>query len=219
MNALRIAVPLILGAIAGGINFFVVQGLVKPLELTAVSADLKADAEITSEAMLTKVQVRSDSEVIFKSAIKWADRGVAVKRRVNRPLAAGEVLLFADVRGEGSEDIRAMLKPGEVTLSFAVRSSRVAPGLRPEDKIGLYVRNPAEGSGERRVLGPFRLLALGERSSPFRPADDQRQVVVAVPLTEQKSLPPGALELDAAASPDGSTRGGNVLAVEFYKAP
>lgn len=180
----RILVPLILAFAAGLLNFVVVNGLVAPLELLAVKEDVKVGTELREE-MLERVYVRADRK-LFASVVAYPDRGVVVGGRVARAIKAHEVLLFNDILLENSEDFRAALRPGEDTLTVAVRPSRIAPGLRAGDAIVFTMPAPP-GAGEigLRRIGPFRFLGFGERPDQFQAAafnrDETRKVVVANP--------------------------------------
>ena len=137
MSALRVILPIVLGVVAALLNFVVLRGSIAPLELTTLRTEVKADTEIT-EDMLERLSVRADKE-IFKSAVPYSERGLLLGRRVTRPISAGEVLLYADVHNLDEENIRLYLKPGETTLTIPVKSSRIAPGLRRGDSVGVLV--------------------------------------------------------------------------------
>lgn len=227
MNSLRIIIPLGLGLTAGIINFLVVRGMAAPIELTAVRNDTKAGTELKPD-QLTKVLVRGDSPQILRSAVPWAERGILLRRRVNRALAAGEVIMFADVRTEGGEDIQTLLRPGEASFTFSVRQSRIALGLRVGDSVGIVVADSSVEEdpdsmekGGRRIIGPVRVIALGERPDPFRlagGADDFRKISVAVPVSARNELTTAGQSLDAALAPGpGGDKRGRILAVEFFR--
>jgi len=219
MNALRIVIPLTLGLIAGVINFYAVRGTSPPIDLVAVKEDTKAGTEIRGPDMLVKVRVRADAPDILKSAVPWADRGVLLNRKLNRPMAAGEVILFADVQPEGVEDVASQLRPGEVSFTFPVRASRIAPGLRPGDTVAVVV-DASEGGDEkglRRVV-PVRLLAVGEREAVRgMTGEEMRKVTVAVAVNARRDLSPEGVTLDTALTPTEGDRRGRILAVEFYR--
>jgi hypothetical protein len=182
----RILVPLILAFAAGLINFVVVNGFVAPLELVAVKEDMKAGTEIR-EDMLERLSIRADRK-LFASVVAYPDRGVIIGGKLARSLKAHEAVLFTDIQLESPEDFRAALRPGEDTLTVAVRPARIAPGLRSGDEVVFTMPAPpgAADPGLRRI-GPFRLLGFGERSDPYQAAalnrDETRKVVVARPAT------------------------------------
>lgn len=212
MNALRIIVPLVLGLIAGLMNYFVVRGMAVPLTLVVVKQDVPADGVLKPE-MLGTIEVRAESAAIFKSAVPVAERGAVIDRRVNRAIAAGEVLLFTDVRSNAPNELQTLLKAGEeISGTIPVPASRVAPGLQAGDLVTFLV-TPAskidDEAGDGSTIGPFRLLWIGERLG------DVRQVVVAMPKAGEQ-LAPAARELVAAAG-SGSQRQSRVLGVEYAR--
>ncbi|MCU0703139.1 MAG: SAF domain-containing protein [Fimbriiglobus sp.] len=186
-TVLTILIPLGLGITAGVFNLLAVRAATGTVDLTVVKDDLKGGTVLTAE-MLGRLSVRADPGV-FRSAVKYEDRGVLIGRSVNRPLAAGEVLLVADVRSTGTFDVRANLRAGERTLTLTVKQNRVVPGLRVGDEVEVLVHGvaeveprPARDAGPTyRPVGPFRVVGLDDRSASagggFR--DDERQVVVA----------------------------------------
>ncbi|HEY7314771.1 MAG TPA: SAF domain-containing protein [Gemmataceae bacterium] len=231
MKVLRLILPIVLGIVAAVLNFMVLRGSTAPLELTAVRSDIKADTELT-EDMLERLSVRADPE-IFKSAVRYSDRGLLLGRRVTRPLSAGEALLYADVQNLDEEtNIRLYLRPGESTLTLPVDPSRIAPGLRRGDQVGVRMAVRPEGAkalampgaapADRRILGPFRLLSLGTPIDPYRGATlgDVRMVMVAVTRMPDGQLDPSIAALDeaivAATTPGGGQRSG-ALAIEYYQ--
>ena len=231
MNALRVVLPVVLGIAAAMLNFIVLRGSAAPLELVTVHADVKADTELT-EDMLERLPVRAEKDV-FKSAVPYAERGLLLGRRVTRPLSAGEVVLYGDVNNLDEENIRMYLKPGESTLTMPVKMTRIAPGLRRGDAVGILVaarparglppmKASAGGSGDYRILGPFRLLSLGAvdryKAMGF---GDSRMVMIAVTRLADGRLDPTVAALDEAIAyrpTSGNGAEGGVLAVEYYQA-
>lgn len=228
MSALRLLLPVVLGILAAILNFMVLRGSTAPLELAVLNTDLKADTELTDD-MLDRLPVRADKGIV-KSVVPYSDRGLLLGRRVMRPIGAGEVLLYTDVHNLDEENISLYLKPGETTLTIPVKSSRVAPGLRRGDSIGILVtmrpepnpsksvlRTPADAT---RMLGPFRLLRLGTVVDPYRSAGlgEASLLQVAIKPGANGQLDPmvGTLQKVLAASASGGSNSG-VLAVEYYK--
>src|SRR5262249_10135494 len=125
MKALRILIPLALGAAAGLINFFVMRSMTNTLDLVVVREEVRQVTELT-DAMLDRESVGADV-AIFRSAVPWSERGLLLRRRVNRTLGAREVVFFRDVRG-GGEEVRENLRSGEISLTVPVRLQRMAPG-------------------------------------------------------------------------------------------
>jgi hypothetical protein len=230
MSALRVLLPVVLGVIAAVLNFMVLRGSTAPLELTAVRSEVKADTELT-EDMLERLPVRAEPE-IFKSAVRYADRGLLLGRRVTRPLGAGEVVQYADVHNLDEENLRLYLKPGESTLTVPVKPARIARGLGRGDSVGFLVAMRLAGGAKlptggtvplaRQMLGPFRLLSRGTPVDPYRSAGlgEAQMVIVAVVRMPDGRLDPDVVALDeaiAASTTPGNGSEGGVLAVEYYQ--
>jgi hypothetical protein len=228
MNALRVILPVVLGVAAAILNFIVLRGSTAPLELTVFRSEVKADTELT-EDMLDRLPVRAEKEV-FKTAVPYSKRGLLLGRRVTRPISAGEALLFSDVQNLDEENVRLYLKPGETSLTVPVKSSRVAPGLRRGDSIGVLVTvRPAMDPTKTvltppppttRLLGPFRLLSLGTPVDPYRAAGlgDARLLLVAIKPGPNGKLDPMVVTLQEAISAGASGASDlGVMAVEFYQ--
>lgn len=191
-----VVIPICLGVAAAILNLMAVRSATSTVDLTVVNADVKAGTPLT-EDMLGRLTVRADKDV-FRSAVRYEDRGVLVGRPVARPLVAQEVVLLADIRLSGTFDVRANLRPGERSLTLTVKTTRIVPGLRVGDEVDVVLSGdpdpPAEsGDPPRRptpaarggrtlgTVGPFRVVGLGERpegtSGAYRVED--RQVVIA----------------------------------------
>jgi hypothetical protein len=224
MKVLRIILPIVLGVVAGALNFMVLRGSTAPLELTVVRSNLPVDTELT-EDMLERLQVRAD-RTMFKSAMPYSERGLLLGRRLRRPLEAGEILLYADLEKLDETNVRPYLKPGETTLTVPVPSSRIAPGLRRGDSIGVLVTRSAAVSSTKnapgttsRILGPFRLLHVGAAAGRPRMhgQEETRQVIVAVTPGKDGRLDPAVAAVQEAINAAmSSNNSGNILAVELY---
>lgn len=218
MTARAILIPLALGLAAGLINFVVMRGATAPLELAAVKDDVKPGTELT-EAMLEKVSVRADAK-LFASAVPYSERGILIGARVGRALKAHEVVLFADVRQDFADDIRANLRAGEMGFTVPVRQNRITPSLKAGDEVGFLI---VGDDATPRVVGPFRLVGFGERSDPFQGAAmgrlEARKVVVALPVAKEGDLDARVKALNDAIRQSGSTeKTERVLGVEHYRA-
>jgi hypothetical protein len=227
MTALRVILPVVLGILAAVLNFMVLRGSTAPLEVTVVRSNLLVDTVLT-EDMLERLQVRADA-TIFKSAPPYSERGLLLGRRLKRALEAGEILLYADLENLDETNVRPYLKPGETTLTIPASSSRIAPGLRRGDSIGVIVTRMDEASHAKnspatptaRILGPFRLLRLGPVSNTNRMPGEEgmRQVIVAVASGKDGKLDPAAAAVQEAiiVSQSSNNRAAS-LSVEHYLA-
>lgn len=214
-------IPLGLGLAAALFNLMAVRSATSTLDLTVVKADVKAGTPLTEE-MLDKMTVRADREV-FRTAVRYEDRGVLVGRPANRPLIAKEVILLADIRLSGTFDVRANLRSGERSLTLAVKPSRIVPGLRLGDDVEIVLSGGGDpepgdaptpkGAARGRTVGPFRVVGLGERTEATAGAfrSDDRQVVIAY-------TPAAAATRDFAALERAYRReGSDVVGVEYAR--
>ena len=203
-------IPIGLGVVAALFNLMAVRSATSTVDLTVVTDDVKAGTPLT-EGMLDRLTVRADKDV-FKSAVRYEDRGVLVGRPANRPLAAREVVLLADIRLSGTFDVRANLRPGERSLTLAVKPARIVPGLRVGDEVEVVLSGGGDhdppgdpqpgdpplpkGVGRGRTVGPFRVVGLGERQEATAGAfrSDDRQVVIAYAAAQTGTRDFAALE-------------------------
>jgi hypothetical protein len=208
MNASRILIPVALGLFAALANFMAVRSKTATIEIVAVTRDVKAGQELT-DADLAPVAVRAEA-ALEVSAVRYEKRGELLGRKVNRSLRTREVLFTSDTVRRVGDDVQANLRPGEISRTLAVKAGCVAPNLQVGDEIGLLLRVPTRNGEELRLVGPYRLIGLGEKDSI-----DERPVVLALPL-KAGQLGPNARPLDQL----GRGRGGrsdNVAAVEYYR--
>lgn len=215
-----VLIPIGLGVAAALFNLMAVRSATNTVDLTVVKSDVKAGTPLTEE-MLDKMTVRADRD-IFRSAVRYEDRGVLVGRPANRPLVAKEVILLADIRLSGTFDVRANLRPGERSLTLAVKPARLVPGLRVGDEVEIVLSggDPEQAGGDLpkgvlrgRTVGPFRIVGLGERTEATAGAfrSDDRQVVIAYSATAASGRDFAALE--RAYRREGS----DVLGVEYAR--
>jgi len=216
-------VPVVLGVVAGGIYLIAIRSGTKTIELVGVSQNLRAGAELTDDVMV-RVSVRAD-KAIFRSAVRWEDRGLLVARRVGRSLVEGELVLFADVR-QSANDASINLNPGETSRTVAVAQNRIVPGLRVSDNVVfLVLGDGAEAEAEPvpdkkgrrpvshdREIGPFRVVGLSDRSE-LSGREELRQVVVAV-KKDGSGLPAEKAARDALDDAISGARGQRILAIE-----
>jgi hypothetical protein len=209
MNAYRILIPVALGVFAALANFLAVRSKTATIEIVAVTHDVKAGHEL-ADADLAPVAVRAES-ALEVSAVRYEKRGELLGRKVNRALRAREVLFTSDTVRRVGDDVQANLRPGEISRTLAVKAGCVAPNLQVGDEVGLLLRGAVTTEGqELRLVGPYRLIGLGERDNL-----DQRTVVLALPL-KAGQLGPNARPLDQLGRGQGG-RSDNVAAVEYYR--
>lgn len=183
-----VLIPIGFGVAAALFNLMAVRTATRTVDLAIAKSDLKAGTELT-EDMIGKLTVRTDKEV-FRTAVRYEDRGAIVGRKIRRPLTKSEALLLVDVRLSGSFDVQSNLKGKERTLTLSVKPGRVVPGLSVDDWVEVVIAAGADDGDEPppkstarpgRVVGPFRVVGLADRAEgatgSFR--GDERQVVIA----------------------------------------
>jgi hypothetical protein len=214
----RILVPLALGLGAGLLNFVLIRGATTPLELVAVSKEVKAGEEL-KEDMLEKVSVRAPRELLA-SALLWSERGTILKARVARTLKPRELILGPDVRHELSDDIKNQLRPGEFSWTIIVRPFRLAPGLRQGDQV-LVRAGGIDSSLPVKVSGPYRFLGLGEHLVPFHPSaasrDEFVKVALAIPTGKDGGVKIVGYSLDEITLKANEEKFAQSLAIEHFR--
>jgi len=181
-------IPLGPGAVAAVLYLMAVRSATATVDLTVVKTDVKAGTPLTEE-MLGRLLVRADRDV-FRTAVRYEDRGVLIGRPANRPLVEKEAVLLSDIRLSGTFDVRVNLRPGERSLTLAVKPANVVPGLRVGDEVEILLAGgdtsgppgAADPVGRRvRTVGPFRVVGLGERPEAMAGAfrSDDRQIAIA----------------------------------------
>lgn len=117
-----------------------------------------------------------------KSAVLWSDMSTVVGQSATRSYDPGEVLLRQDLRTRAEADVKSLLLPDERVLWIPVDTrSFVASLVNSGDQVSFIVPRLTRGApaladspgdeppagpgagGGTRPLGPFRILALGNR--------------------------------------------------------
>jgi hypothetical protein len=190
MNIYRIAIPAALGLFAALANFMALRSASASVEIVVTSADLQPGDVVTPEHLTrTRVQAKGPFEV---AAVRFADHGVLLGRKVNRSLKKGEVLFYRDVEDE-AERIRSNLRRDEITRTVEAPAAIIAPGLRVGDEVVFVFEDtrPAAKGAENtgtRLLGPYRLVGLQKKAGSTRSA---YQVVVAIAAPNGRPGPEG----------------------------
>jgi hypothetical protein len=136
-------------------------------------SDLAAGTPLTVDD-LERSELRFGSEALAQRYLPGAEDPPAGLVLV-RDVAAGELVPRSALGAVGTEDV--------AELPVAVASEAVPAGLRPGERVDVWVTRPA-GSGQGReavrVLERVRVTAVPRSASALGPAAT-RQVVVAVP--------------------------------------
>src|SRR5438552_841396 len=115
MKSVRILIPIGLAVAAGALYFLALSRTGPALELVVAKEEIKPGTLLMDD-LFDRVAVWADRNIIWKSAVPYEHRGVALLgRRIRREVKPGEVIFFVDVREEAS-GMTLPLRPGEVAL-------------------------------------------------------------------------------------------------------
>jgi hypothetical protein len=206
---IRLALPVGLGVVAAVVNWATVSAKLQPEAFVAVNVNLAAGQPVRP-ADLAKIELSGDLGSLREAAIPWEHRAAVYHRAVPRDLVAGDIVLWRDATalldelprdGEDKLSIplsdipfipRFILVGQEVGFWIAGAEEEISPppDASDEDLSGAAVTPKGE------YVGPFRVLAVGERATPGEPsANDVRGRVNQV-LTIAVKLDPQTRRLD-----------------------
>jgi hypothetical protein len=198
-NWIKLALPLGLGVVAGVINWSVTMTKIKPIACVALAADLKAGEKL-SENVLLPMELSGNVPRLTHTVVPWQERAILYGRAVPRTMQAGDLIFWRDAAPAPKE---LLVCKGEVPLSVSLRGMTVVPDfLHVGQQVGFLVatnpgrkrREPVASDPEpepecksTRYVGPFRILAVGRRTSPSadgseRTSEDTRVLTVAAKL-------------------------------------
>jgi hypothetical protein len=203
-NWLRLGIPVVLGLVAAGVNYTVMQHQVEPLKFLSVTRDVEPGETLAPED-LAEVTVSGEVATLAKAAIQAQDRSLLMQRTVARRLKRNDLLLYSDV----TNPAELKLEPGEASLGVSLGDVAIVPRLLlVGEEIGFLVNmrgtavepaatagdgDPPPAGGPRAAdvtyLGPFRLLSVGERISRVQTekvtSGNDRDICIAVPLSKE----------------------------------
>jgi hypothetical protein len=205
----RLAVPAALGVIAAIVNWMTVTAKIRPETFVAVKHDV-AYGETLGAADLVKIELSGNLGSLRQAAVGWEHRACMYGRRAPRELVAGDVVLWRDLNDTDTPGV------GEDMVSIPLSHVAVVPRLiLVGQKVGFWVAVPAEedpvrssgktGSGhpaddavdgKGEYLGPFRVLAVGERASRGTEAASSGKCSEDRVLTIAVRLDPKTRQLD-----------------------
>lgn len=227
-NAMKLLIPLIIGGIAGGINFWVMSSMTA--EETAeehvyiqIAEDVKAGESFTSAEEFKTTQK-------IPSALRWEERHVLKGMKSPRNLKKGDLLLQRDILPRQRLDLNP---DEEIGVHLSLEDVKYEPSLLTVGKqIGVVVpvlpNAPAEGGSKSpaprlgtqfRRIGPLRVVSVGRIIEPtpggqFADGDVDRgtqTVTVAVPKGDGKTF---SRELNRLIE---ANRNDEISAIVFYE--
>lgn len=198
----QLGLSLAVGVLAVVLNLSVVKSTSPTSEFVIALHDLAPGQRLT-DSDLGRVRISGDVDGIAASAIPYKDRAVLYQSPVTRPLRASELILYRDVvpnqlelqAGEGERPIQISMS-GTAYVDSMVRVGQM---------VGFYLLTPpkhgeTEAAAKLEYIGPFRILAVGERVSEnqdhARSGGYQRILTIAariVPGTNRLQEPPARL--------------------------
>lgn len=208
---LNILLPLGLAFIAGVMNFAVLSRTTAMQSYIEVTANLKP-GETFKIPLLKQVKVAAK----VPGAIPWEERNVLATLRAPRSFEAGDWVMQSDIVPQ--DEVGIQLEKGEVALNVSLEGIVIEPKLlKIGQPIGFVIRqtdetsptattNPTSrtGDAEYQIVGPFRLVTLGEIAIEEVDPEEEDQlrppktISVAVPSTDGKKLDSEAQRLSQA---------------------
>jgi hypothetical protein len=172
----KLLIPLVLGVVAAGMNWYVLRQKLTLEGFVAVSHDLSAGHLLRAED-LEELRIGGDIGDFKKTAIPYQDKSVLISRTVCRPMQSHDIVLFQDLAPQ-------RLEPGPRADSMPISLEGVAKVqglLVVGDNIGFWIKKQspaAENSGisnedgsvpsnDTEYIGPFTLLSVGSRLTQF----------------------------------------------------
>jgi len=196
----NIVLPLILAFIAGVLNFAVLSRTSVTYSYVTVTSDLKPGEQFDL-SQLDQVTVSAK----VPGAILWEDRNVLATLSAPRSLLAGDWVMQSDVVPD--EEAGIQLQSDEVALNVSLNDIIIEPKLlkigqpigfaiRDADASTTAVEGGSKPSGQEhfRIVGPFRLVSLGEiakqeiRNEDADQGEFPKTISVAVPAAADKKL-------------------------------
>lgn len=195
-NIMKLLVPLVLGAVAGGINFWVMSQMSAKPEETVYSYVLAGEDVPIGEPFSSFE--RFDSTQKISAAIPWEERDVLAQNLAPRSLKKGDLILRRDLQTRETLE----LEKDEFGVHFSLQGVDYQPQvIRVGKKVEFVVpvKSPAVGGSGSSVtsqyerVGPFRIVSLGRQLRPSVEGANSRNAVaktitIAVKKNDKKRL-------------------------------
>jgi hypothetical protein len=197
---LNVVLPLGLAFVAGVINYAVLSRTTPTQSYIEIAEPLKP-GEAFKMPLLRQVKVAAK----VPGAIPWEERHVLATLKAPRAIESGDWVMLSDVVPLAESGIQ--LKSAEVALNVSLEGIVIEPKLlKIGQPLGFVIRKAEEGepadgavtkvsdSTEYQIVGPFRLVTLGEFSAnELEDNEDNnarvpKTISVAVPSVDGKSL-------------------------------
>jgi hypothetical protein len=200
---IKLGLPLLLGAIAAGINWVVLDSELKPYEFVRVSQDIKP-GDVFKKDRLERFTLRSSEGAgsLEATVVKWSERAMLINVPCVRELHKGDLVLWRDAPAARKE---VTLKTNERALQINLEHVKYEPSLLlVGNQIGFVIDRdadrpaPSTSSPGTLVLnkprtyvveGPFRIVSVGRRVSAQAEGDPGDLAAAKVVTIAVKTIP------------------------------
>ena len=159
-------IPVIVGLVAAGLNFYLLnQKQTSPVKFARVAKGVTAGTQLTDDD-LEEVELSGSEEALGKltrTAVRYEDRGLLKDRIATRDLQKNDLVLWRDFSSARGELRQPALPVSLDGLSLPERLVRV------DDRVGFVIarRLPPPASGatpdpDYEEVGPFLVLSVGD---------------------------------------------------------
>ena len=205
----KLLIPLGLGVLAFVFNWMAVQPQLGR-NFVSVRDDVPLDKPLTASQLVPFKVVGDDFAHLKKTFVPWEERTAVVGLPVRREMKGGDLVFWQDVRYPSADFLH---EADEIPLHISLEGVDYEPSLlKVGNQIGLVIQAEAERKDPSAVesanvpdelkakfdvIGPFRVLSVGERTleSPGDNNDDTKKgnthiVTLAVKTDEKDSTKP-----------------------------
>jgi len=224
MRLTTLGIPLLVGLIAAGLNWYVLNQRDAPKRYLRVKDKVNAGTPLTADA-LEVVELSGPPDTLDQlknTVVPAGDKGLVVGRSTTRDLQPNDLVLWRDFVSARGELKKPFLPVSLEGLSLPERL------LQAGDQISFIVSRrgpPATAGGPPGELGveeigPFRVLSVGdltdrrELDSKERASTANHSITIEVEYDKDKKLSPNIQKLMLARQNDSSDpRGSKVVAI------
>ena len=178
-GAQGIMIAVALGVVGFVCNWLYLNGQAsgdQMVQFVGVTTDARVNqGDVFQEEHLTRIPVpRKYQGELAQVAYRWSDRNLVIGQKAARTMAADgtELVLHPDLTTPAAQDINESIADNERVMWLPVDSRTFLPQhVDPGDQVSFRIpefgsttstkNRPTTGGGQ--IIGPFRILALGNR--------------------------------------------------------
>jgi len=177
-GAQGIMIAVALGVVGFVCNWLYLEGQAsgdQMVQFVGVAQDARVNqGDVFQDEHLTPIPVpRKYQGSLAQVAYRWSDRNLVIGQKASRTMATDgtELVLHPDLTTPAASDINETIADNERVMWLPVDSRTFLPQhVDPGDQVSFRIpefgsssgsQRPTAGSGE--IIGPFRILALGNR--------------------------------------------------------